>query len=308
MTERFVAGKAVYNARCYFCHGYAGDAKTLAATYLEPPPTDFTSTSPDKLTRRKMVDTVTHGRADTAMMGFGKLLTADEIELVVDFIRSGFMRGKVSSSYYHTPENGWENHDRYRIAFPFALGEIALDTPDEELSEEQRRGKHLFMSACVTCHDRAKVRDEGEHWDPRAVSFPRGGYAPGKAEADAQTGATPYAKHDIPRRVDDLDEKERLGESLFQQNCAFCHAADGTGKNWIGSFLEPHPRNLTDPEVMNAMTREHLIAVIRDGLPGTTMSAWKSVLTDEQIDAIVAYIDRALHTLADRKPENADRR
>ncbi len=36
-------GRAIYNFRCYFCHGYSGDAKTLAATYLNPKPRDFTA-------------------------------------------------------------------------------------------------------------------------------------------------------------------------------------------------------------------------------------------------------------------------
>jgi len=41
------------------------------------------------------------------------------------------------------------------------------------------------------------------------------------------------------------------------------------------------------------MTKERLRAVIRNGLPGTTMSAWKHVLNDEQIDSIISYINRA---------------
>ena len=74
---------------------------------------------------------------------------------------------------------------------------------------------------------------------------------------------------------------------------ATAQTADGTAGNWIGHFLEPHPRNLTDPKAMAGMTRGRLRTVIRDGLPGTTMSAWKSVLSDDQIDALIAYIDRA---------------
>ena len=33
--ERHERGRAIYNFRCYFCHGYSGDARTLAATYLQ---------------------------------------------------------------------------------------------------------------------------------------------------------------------------------------------------------------------------------------------------------------------------------
>ena len=29
-SNRHEAGRAIYNYRCYFCHGYSGDARTLA--------------------------------------------------------------------------------------------------------------------------------------------------------------------------------------------------------------------------------------------------------------------------------------
>lgn len=289
-------GEAIYNTRCYFCHGYSGDARTLAATYLDPPPTDFTAKRPAELSRDKMLDTVAHGRPDTAMMGFNTLLSRDEIALVVDFVRDVFMQGRSSGTYYHTPQNGWEDHQRYRAAYPFALGEIAIDTPGEQLTPEQRQGLTLFMSACISCHDRARVREEGPLWDPRAVSYPRAGFSL-SAPSDAVSGATPYSKHDIAPMIEDLSAEQKRGETLFQANCAFCHAADGTGRNWIGSFLEPHPRDLTAPTVMRAMTRERLATVIRDGLPGTTMSAWRAVLAEDEIHAIVSYIDRAFHPL-----------
>ncbi|NCF38329.1 MAG: c-type cytochrome, partial [Gammaproteobacteria bacterium] len=80
-----------------------------------------------------------------------------------------------------------------------------------------------------------------------------------------------------------------------QQNCAFCHAADGTGENWIGSFLEPKPRNLTDPKFMQAMSDDLLLERIREGIENTSMPAWKSVLSDVQIQQIISYIDVAFH-------------
>jgi len=240
-----------------------------------------------------MLDSVRDGRPDTAMMSFSGQLDDDDIAAVVDFIRKTFMTGTDSNTYYHTPENGWENHQRYAAAFPFALGEIALDTPWDQLTPDQRRGKQLFMSSCITCHDRAKVTDQGKIWEPRSVSYPRSGFDHRLQEIDAQSGATPYTRHDEVPKISGLSQQEQLGESLFQDNCAFCHAADGSGQNWIGSFLEPHPRNLTDPDAMADMTTERLKRVIENGLPDTTMSAWKSVLSPEEIDALIAYISRA---------------
>jgi cytochrome c oxidase cbb3-type subunit 3 len=160
----------------------------------------------------------------------------------------------------------------------------------------------------VSCHDRARVTDKGVHWESRAVSYPRNQFSPGdypvspktnkNESVDAMTSATPYHLHDQPPKLEGLTETEQRGETLFQQNCAFCHAADGTARNWIGSFMEPHPRDLTKSPVMDSMTRTRLRTVIRDGLPGTSMPAWKSVLTDPQVEDIIAYVGRAFHPLA----------
>jgi cytochrome c oxidase cbb3-type subunit 3 len=108
--------------------------------------------------------------------------------------------------------------------------------------------------------------------------------------------------HDVRPRLKGLTRSERLGEKLFQGNCAFCHAADGTGKNWIGSFLEPHPRNLRDPAFMAQMTRPRFLAVVGDGLPNTSMPAWKNVLSLREIGAIADYVSRAFHPLPASPP------
>lgn len=288
---RHERGRGIYNFRCYFCHGYSGDARTLAATYLVPPPRDFTRTPVASLSREAMLAAVTHGKSGTGMAGFETILNLEERELVVDFVRVEFMERRAENTRYHTVANGWPDHERNRVAFPFATGDLALDTPDAELTPEQRRGKGLFLATCVSCHDRARVRDEGPVWEPRPVSFPRAGYSH-QHPPDAVSGASPYGRHDIPPVVADLTPQEREGEALFQKNCAFCHGADGTGRNWIGSFLEPHPRDLTDPAFRAGMTTERWSQVIRDGLPGTSMPAWGDVLTPSHIQAVIGYIGR----------------
>lgn len=250
-----------------------------------------------------MLLAVREGRPGTAMKSFSTMLTPQEEEMVVDFVRREFMEQGAPNTRYHTAENGWPDHQRYQLAYPFALGTLALDTADSELDEAQRRGKRLFLTSCISCHDRARVNDEGEIWGKRALSFPRQHYSHRDANppptADTLSGATPYAAHDIAPRLDGLDALEREGEALFQGNCAFCHAADGSGKNWIGTFMEPHARDLTDPRFMREMSRTRLKKTIEEGLPGTPMPAWKSVLTAPQIEAITAYIHRAFHPLAD---------
>jgi cytochrome c oxidase cbb3-type subunit 3 len=257
--ELYKQGREIYNYRCYFCHGYSGDANTLTSTYLQPPPRDFTNTEPEALSRQYMIDIVTNGKQGTAMHGFSRVLQAPEIAAVVDFVRTEFIYQQRKNTYYHTVANGWPDHDRYRHAFPFATGEIALDRPWTELSATQIRGKQLYLSSI--------------------------------------SSASIYAKHDRPPGLDHLSEQASKGKHLWQQNCAFCHAADGSGENWIGSFLEPRPRNLTVVDFMAYMTRELLLQRIRDGLVNTSMPAWKNVLSDNEIHQIISYIDEAFYPL-----------
>ncbi len=72
--DRHEQGRDIYNYRCYFCHGYSGDAKTLTSTYLNPAPRDFTGSDPQALPRQRMIDVVTSGKPGTAMHGFSRVL------------------------------------------------------------------------------------------------------------------------------------------------------------------------------------------------------------------------------------------
>ena len=292
-AEHHQKGRDIYNYRCYFCHGYSGDAKTLTTTFVSPPPRDFTNTDIDDLSRSYMLNVVTHGKVDTAMTGFSRVLNARQIEAVVDFVRTEFMLNKQPNTRYHTTENGWSNHQKYSIAFPFATGEIALDKPWETLTRQQIQGKQLFLRSCITCHDRSKVIDEGNIWKKQSISFPRNNYS--HSEIDVVSSASIYAKHDVSPDIKKLSLSAMSGKKLWLQNCAFCHAADGSGQNWIGSFLEPQPRDLRAEDFMKSMNRDLLINRIENGLENTSMPAWKSVLTRDQMNDIVSYISEAFH-------------
>jgi cytochrome c oxidase cbb3-type subunit III len=326
-------GRAVYNYRCYFCHGYSGDARTLATTYLSPKPRDFSATALDALPREAMLAAVRDGRSGTAMKGFTGILSAREMNAVTDFVRHEFMDKRAENTRYHTAENGWPDHERNRVAFPFARGELAIDTPWESLDAQQQEGKRLFLNTCITCHDHGRVKDPGAVWESRPVTFPRDAYCtschqdtprsaplgaahpqrPATHTFSEPDGSIPlrrpqqtandrigaaYLVHDRPPVLRNASALELQGEKLFQKNCAFCHAADGTSKGWIGSFLEPHPRDLTSDEAMKGMTRERMARSIAEGLPGTSMPAWQHVLGNGEIDALIAYISRAFHPVA----------
>lgn len=156
------AGRRIYNFRCYFCHGYSGDARTLAASMLTPAPRDFTRAS--GLDERRVAQALRSGIPGTGMASFAGTLSAREIEQVSRFVVAEFVVARSPNTRYHTPQNGWPEHERYAAAFPFATGEIPLDRPEASLGEAQRSGRRLFMSACISCHDRANVLASGDAW------------------------------------------------------------------------------------------------------------------------------------------------
>ncbi|MCH8156899.1 MAG: cytochrome c [Nitrospinae bacterium] len=86
-------GEKIYHNRCQACHGEQGDGKTFAANALHPSPKNFTSTSSKKeLTRKRMLKSITQGRPGTAMMPWKDVLSPQEIQAVLNYVRQELMR------------------------------------------------------------------------------------------------------------------------------------------------------------------------------------------------------------------------
>lgn len=288
-----IRGEAVYEYYCYQCHGYSGDGNTMAASFVQPKPRNFTSSSLSALSTERMIDAITNGRQGTVMVSFRSVLAPVEIAAVVAYIRQSFMSNEPLKRNYHTAENGWLNHQRYSEAFPFVDGSIGVGTGWQQLDAAGRRGKELYLSACITCHDQPNNADAPPMWELRAVSYPRRHFSHRVESPDFVSSASPYAKHDVPVIPDSMTTSEKNGLSHYLQNCAFCHAADGTGKNWIGSFLDPRPRDFTAPDFTLFDTPDALRERIRLGVENSSMPAWRSVLTNTQIDDLIRYMQAA---------------
>lgn len=168
-SDRIALGRKVYNAHCYMCHGYGGDARTEAARALSPPPRDFTSPALRGVGPREMFAVVKNGRAGTSMKPFHGTLTDAEIEAVVAFIRYAFVEGEGGNIRYHSPQNGWVDFERkYSVASRYVL----YDGDPAELPEALEAGRRTFEVACVTCHapkERPPVRPGAFLWrsEPR---------------------------------------------------------------------------------------------------------------------------------------------
>ncbi|MCB1743281.1 MAG: c-type cytochrome [Gammaproteobacteria bacterium] len=306
-------GRAVYNARCYFCHGYAGDAKTVAATVLRPPPRDFTAIrndaqEPDRVSRERMLATVREGRPGTAMQGFSGLLDEPDIEAVVAFIRSAFIHDEAANIRYHSRVNGWEGEPAHSPAAPFATGELALDSAWESLDETQRRGREIYLASCISCHSRGPVTEARgvEVWRNEAVTFPPGNYVE-HDDHQARPATIVFERHARPPQPTAAEPAEgahgtgslAVGREVYARNCADCHAADGSGRNWIGSFLSPPPGDFSRPHPERPPTRAMLLRSIRDGIESTSMPAWRAVLDEHQIQAVTDYLQIRFARFAD---------
>jgi mono/diheme cytochrome c family protein len=80
----------------------------------------------------------------------------------------------------------------------------------------------------------------------------------------------------------------RQGEDVFKTNCEMCHGPQGHGDGPAGQALDPRPRNLA--ELQTKVGDDFLFWRIREGKPGTSMVAWKGILTDEQIWQVISFI------------------
>lgn len=83
-------------------------------------------------------------------------------------------------------------------------------------------------------------------------------------------------------------ESAAAGAEIFKANCELCHGPQGHGDGIAGQSLEPRPKNLATLQA--TVGDDFLFWRIHEGKPGTSMVAWKGILTDEQIWQAVSFI------------------
>jgi len=154
-------GRAIYSRSCSVCHGDRGDSASWAKNSLNPAPVDFTAHGLERLSRDKMIDTVTFGSKNTAMMPFTVQLSREEIAATVDYIRTAFMPegmgpGVEGHDHGDAGHAGHDHGDQQQAA--------ADDAPfPDGLVGDPAWGRTFYEANCAECHG---VKGDGE--GPRA--------------------------------------------------------------------------------------------------------------------------------------------
>jgi len=166
-------GRDIYMNYCSVCHGDDGGRARWTGAGLNPPPRKFTDPIiRTTLSRKSMIAVVTHGKPNTAMVGFNRQLDDQDINAVVDYIRSAFMQlsvgdaGEAKLPEQHTHGHSHEDNNG-------ELKDIALIPMPNGLNGNKHAGATFYRDNCATCHG---VNGDGDgprayFISPRPIAF-----------------------------------------------------------------------------------------------------------------------------------------
>ena len=118
----------------------------------------------------------------------------------------------------------------------------------------------------------------------------------GEAAPDAPDGAEPdeatppdedKPKAKTKKASKPADTSPKIdGKPLYLAKCKSCHGADGKGKT---KFAEKHDVSDISKTKMSAAK---IAKVIKDGVPDTKMKSFAKKLSDDEIQAVAAYVKK----------------
>lgn len=305
----------LYHDYCSVCHGDKGDGRSRAQNSLVPPPRDFTT--PDftaQMTRARMIESITNGRAGTAMTAYKTQLTKKEIEAITDYVRSSFMqgsaapdtsRGRAVYSKNCSVCHGEKGDGRSRA-------QASLMPPPRDFtspaSKSEMTPQRMITSVTYGRPDTAMAGFKGQlsTSDINAVvDYIRTGFmaAPytegisgirnGRRAAPPEATAPP----DKPVAVNmSLPMPSALkgdavkGAAFYMNNCATCHGTTGDGRGPRAYFINPKPRNFLHPASRQEFNRVAIFNAVSAGKQGTEMPAWRQVLNQQEMADVSEFV------------------
>jgi cbb3-type cytochrome c oxidase subunit III len=92
----------------------------------------------------------------------------------------------------------------------------------------------------------------------------------------------------------DLMGDPAVGLQLYQTYCQVCHGVEGDGDGIMTNLMGIMPMDHTNPNETNSLDNEELVESILDG-KGKYMPAWRGILTQGDVEALVSYIRLLSH-------------
>lgn len=87
------------------------------------------------------------------------------------------------------------------------------------------------------------------------------------------------------------------GEAVYQERCEICHGPAGDGNGAAAANMDPRPRDfrrgwykIRSTANGQLPTDADLLAIITNGMPGTTMPAWGEILSPDELQAVAGYL------------------
>ncbi|NOX60592.1 MAG: c-type cytochrome [Chloroflexi bacterium] len=260
-------GAVLFATTCFACHGVAGEGTSVGLRLNDPARLARFS---DDYYR----DVIQFGRPDRGMPTWGSVLSPQQIEDLVAYIRS------------------WETEP------PVAMAQLGGDAMN---------GRDIFQATCATCHGR---NGQGTDIAPPLAEAPILADADALYETIShgriEAGMPNWGQVLSPAEINDViaylgtlkageapaeetqpdagEQDQALGRAqfLYVQHCATCHGLQGEG-------TEDRPP-LANSEYIQTNTDEAIISVIANGRPNTPMEGFSNVLSQEEILGILELL------------------
>ena len=152
-----------------------------------------------------------------------------------------------------------------------------------------------WASAMPVWHEMLK---EDEVWKVITFLYDYTGHVPRTWELDKKDSKKKPADEKKPAAAANAKLDDAAIDRIYAKRCSHCHGIEGDGAGPAAKFLYPLPRDFTLGTFKYKTTQaddefptdDDLRKTIMEGLPGTAMPAWKTLLTPREVDGLILKI------------------
>jgi mono/diheme cytochrome c family protein len=142
--------------------------------------------------------------------------------------------------------------------------------------------------------DEGEVQQEAESGEPAGESPSSGTPSSAAGLSDALSSllaGLPAADRSKANPLSGQQDAITAGRSEYMSMCFVCHGAAGKGDGPASAATPTTPSDLSDTARAGLLSDGDRFAVMRNGIPGTSMPASGANLNDDQIWRILSYVE-----------------